>query len=46
MGYDDIGLYRPGKICGCLCVEGVVLKGNTIRDVIPGAPARAQRPSR
>jgi len=41
MGYDDIGLYRPGKICGCLRVE-VVSKWEHDRECsLTGARARA-----
>ena len=42
MGYDDIRLYRPGKICGCLCVE-VVLKWEHDQECNRGALVRKGR---
>ena len=42
MGYDDIRLYRPGKICGCLCVE-VVLKWEHDQECSRGALVRKGR---
>lgn len=42
MGYDDIRLYRPGKICGCLCVE-VVLKWEHDQEWNRGALVRKGR---